>query len=219
MIIGEICRNICRDQDLVEDLIQEVALIWIDLDPVKKTKIHNSNAFKFWIARVVKQQWSSSSSPFYSKYRKRKDTQYESKHSPVDEEYDTTPDLQHAHLQRHVRGLFPSEFNIFNSYYKENLTIMQITEKYGVDKNFVWSTLQRVKTSLERKINWEVNGWTIEEVIEMIAPMVGKKRLKVDERQIILDVNYICTNTYFNNIYDKEVVNAILKNLIAQLKM
>jgi len=216
-IIGEICKNVCRDPDLVDDLIQEVAFIWLQLDPVKKTRIHNSNSYRWWVARVVKQQWSSSSSPFYTKYRKRQHQEYQHYHSPVDEEYDVTPDLQWAHLQDHVRQLFPSEFNIFRSYYNQGLTMMQITEKYNVDKNFVWATLKRVRESLERRINWEINGWTQAEVSEMIAPFVGKKRLKAEERQMVLDVNYIVHNRKYNNIHDREVVNKVLEVLVSTL--
>lgn len=217
--IETICRNICKDKDLVDDLIQEVGLIWLDLDPVKKTKIHNSCSFRWWVARVVKQQWSSSSSPFYSKYRKNKHQEYQPYHHVPDEVYDTTQDLQWAQLQKHIRQLYPSEYNIFTSYYKQHLTIMQITDKYDVDKNFVWSTLKRVRESLQRRINWEIHGWNTTELVELLAPYVGKKRLKAEERQVVVDVHSVVNSSTYNNIHDRDVVNKILKSLIVILGM
>ncbi len=218
-IITEICRNVCKDQDLVDDLIQEVTIIWLDLDPEKKWRIQDSKSFRWWTARVVKQQWSSSSSPFFTKYRKHV-------HNPVYEnlqiaevEYDSTPDENWAKLQRHVRALYPSEFNIFNSYYKKEMTIMEITKHFGVDKNFVWSTLKRVKGSLQRKIDWEVNGWSREELQEALAPLVGRKRLKAEERQLVLDVHWCLHGQYYNNVYDRELVERVLKALVTFLRM
>ena len=61
-IIQEICRNVCKDPDLVDDLTQEVSLIWFQQDEDKKDAIRSY--FKFWISRVVTNQYKSSTSPF-----------------------------------------------------------------------------------------------------------------------------------------------------------
>ena len=218
-IITEICNNICKDPNLVGDLTQEISLVWLDLREEKKTAIRESGSFRWWAARTIKQQWASSSSPFYTKYRKNAHQEYQSHHSPAEEEYDTEPDENYALLQKHVRALFPSEYNIFNSYYKQNLTIMQITHKFGVDKNFVWSTLKRVRDSLSRKIRWEMNGWRQEDMQELLAPFIGRRRLKADERQVILDIHWVVNGQNINSIYDRDVVDRVLKNLVTSLKM
>ena len=90
---------------------------------------------------------------------------------------------------------------------------MQIVEKYDIDKNFVWNTLQRVTRSIRRKVKWDTEGWTKDELRELIAGYSDKRKLKAEERQIILDVNYILNGSRFSNIHDKEQVQKILADL------
>jgi len=218
-IIGEICRNICKDKDLIDDLIQEVALIWIELSEEKKQKIKATDSFTWWVARTTKNLWSSSSSPFYSKYRKVKTQEFSDWNTPEVDEYDYTVDQDYETLMKFVNVLFPSEYNIMHSYYFKNMTIMDIVYKFDVDKNFVWNTLKRCGKSLKRKIFWDRNGLSKEETEDLIINFIGKKRLKVEERQIVLDVyNYLHGNT-FNNVYDKDKILEMLKKIVSDLNL
>jgi len=218
-IIGEICNNICKDKDLVGDLTQEVALIWCELDPNKKNVIHNSNSFTWWVARTTKNLWSSSSSPFYSKYRKVKTQQYQSYNTPDPDQYDYQADEQFELMMKYVDRLFPSEYNIIHSYYFKGMTIMDIVQRFDVDKNFVWNTIKRVGRSLKRKVQWELQGWNETQLLEMVIDYVGKKRLKIEERQIVLDVYNVLHDGNFNNVYDKERILQMLGKLVIRLKL
>jgi len=216
-IIKEVCHNICKDPNLVEELIQEVSLIWLELAPGKKEAISKSNSFKWWTIKVVQQQWSSSTSPFYTKYRKVQVQEFQEYHRHQElPEQDN--ERQYELLEKHIDLLFPSEFNIFTSYHLLGLTIMQIVEKYDVDKNFVWNTLQRVTRSIRRKVKWDTEGWTKDELRELIAGYSDKRKLKAEERQIILDVNYILNGSRFSNIHDKEQIQKILADLENKLE-
>ena len=216
-IISDICRNICKDPNLIDDLIQEVALIWVELDPVKKEAIYKSQSFKWWTIKVVQQQWASSTSPFYSKYRKSQSQEFQEyhRHQEIEEQNN---EYQYEAIEKHIDILFPSEYNIFTSYHLLGLTIMQIVDKYGIDKNFVWNTLQRVTRSIRRKTRWDLEGWSKQELRDLIQGYTTKRKLKAEERQIILDVNYALTDSKFSNIHDKAQVQKILIDLESRLK-
>ena len=221
-IIGQICRNICKDKDLVDDLIQEVSIIWFQYPEHKKDKVRTNNAFKFWVARTTKNQWSSSSSPFYNKYRKvsRSAQEFQAWHSPEDVEYDSLPDEQYELMMKHIDRLFPSEYNILYSYYFKKMTIMDIVARFDVEKTFVWKTLKRVGKSLKRKVQWDVHGYTEQELLELVVNLVGKKyKMNIDERQIVLDVHNVLFGGRFNNVYDHKAIEQMLAKLVIRLKL
>ena len=217
MIIGEICRNICKDRSLVDDLIQEVALIWAELSCEKKDKVRKSGAFKWWVARTTKNLWSSSSSPFYSKYRKNKAHEWSEYHTQAEVEWDAEEDERYELLLSYIDVLFPSEYNILHSYYFQHLTIMQIVTKFDVDKNFVWNTIKRVERSLKRKMEWSMFGYKELELADMVSDYIGKSRLKVEERQIILDIYNLLFDNNFNNVYDKNRIFGFLDKIVSRL--
>jgi len=217
--IETICRNICKDKDLVGDLTQEVALIWVELAPEKKERILFTDSFTWWVARTTKNLWSSTSSPFYSKYRKVKAQEYQVYHSPPNEEYDSTTDDQFELVMKYFDSLFPSEYNIMFSYYFKEMTIMEIVQRFDVDKNFVWNTIKRVGRSLKRKVEWETYGWQEAQLLELVIDYVGKKRLKIEERQVILDVYNLLYQDRFNNVYDKERIGILLEKIVYRLRI
>lgn len=203
----------------MDDLIQEVALIWTELSDEKRDKVKDSGAFKWWVARTTKNLWSSSSSPFYSKYRKVKAQEYAEYHTTTEVEWDEDEDTRYEMLLSYVDRLFPSEYNIIHSYYFQGLTIMQIVKKFDIDKNFVWNTIKRVERSLKRKMEWSEFGYCEVALSELVCGYVGKSRLKVEERQIVLDVYNILFAESFNNVYDKERIFLFLDKIVKRLSL
>lgn len=96
---------------------------------------------------------------------------------------------------------------------------MDIVQRFDVDKNFVWNTIKRVGRSLKRKVQWELQGWNETQLLEMVIDYVGKKRLKIEERQIVLDVYNVLHDGNFNNVYDKERILQMLGKLVIRLKL
>lgn len=216
-IIEEICSKICHDKSLLPDLIQEISLAWLELDSYKKTKILDEEAFHFWVARTVTNQWHSSTSTFYTKYRKDK-----SQDLLVDlpeEEYDATLDDRTETVRVWINSLFPSDQNIIRAYYEGNMTIMQIANRYDVDKNFVWNTIQRVIKSFKRRAEWQKSRPGSENLGDLIVDLVGKTRLKVEERQLVIDVHNMIHPDKFYNVYDKQHVLELLNKVTQTLKL
>lgn len=218
-IITEICHNLCKDRGLVDDLIQEITIAWCEVNEDKQRKVRETDSFKWWTIRTTKNQWHSVSSPFYTKYRKNMSIEFNPDMPVEDTEYNYEADETLSLLDKHINNLFPSEYNIIQSYYMHGMTIMQICHRFDVDKNFVWNTIKRVGRSIKRKMEWDLYGWTHPQMIELIADFVGRKKLKIEERQIILDVHNYVHKERFNNVYDKEAINKILARIVLTLKV
>lgn len=203
----------------MDDLAQEITLIWLELAPEKQERIREQNALKWWSIRTCKNQWMSQSSPFYSKYKKFKgtDLDLEGEIADVQQEF-PEPDV-HYWLDVFVERLYPSEKNIVHDYWERHMTIMQIVAKYSVDKNFVWNTLQRVVKSLRRQIIWQMEGCDPRDVSEVLIEFVGRKRLKIEERQFIVDAHNRLLKSSYNNPHNREEVGKMLERLISHLKL
>lgn len=216
-VIEEICSKICHDESLLPDLIQDISLVWLELDPNKKTKILEEEAFSFWVARTVTNQWHSSTSTFYTKYRK--DRSHELPTEIPEEEYDSTLDERTETVRVWTASLFPSDQNILRSYYESNMTIMQIANHYDVDKNFVWNTIQRVVKSFKRRAEWQKSRPKAEQLGDLIIDLIGKTRLKIEERQLVLDVHNMIHPDKFYNVYDKQHVLELLNKVTRTLQL
>jgi hypothetical protein len=83
------------------------------------------------------------------------------------------------------------------------------------------SVLTRIKNSFYRKIMWRKVPRRILEtsLAEHLAPMLGRKRLKAEERQLILDAHNFLFNTNYNTWFDREICSYLLLSLTQKLKL
>lgn len=69
-VVEELCRNIGVSSNYIDDLTQEVYLIMLEYDQEKLKEIYERGDIKYWLTRVITNQYCSNTSPFYKKYRK-----------------------------------------------------------------------------------------------------------------------------------------------------
>lgn len=69
-IVEQIITNIGVTARYKDDLIQEIYLILMEYDRGKLEELYNKKQIAFFITRIIKNQYNSSTSPFYKKYRK-----------------------------------------------------------------------------------------------------------------------------------------------------
>jgi hypothetical protein len=69
-IVEELCGNIGVSPKYIDDFVQEIYLILLEYDQEKIKEIYDNGHIKFFLTRVIKNQWCSSTSPFFKKYRK-----------------------------------------------------------------------------------------------------------------------------------------------------
>lgn len=68
--IETIAKNCGVKDCYYDDFVQEIYLIIWEYDEGKLWEIYNNKHLKYFISRIILNQWNSKTSPFYTKYRK-----------------------------------------------------------------------------------------------------------------------------------------------------
>lgn len=69
-LVEDISKNIGVSPKYFDDFVQEIYLILLEYDQEKLQAIYEKGDINFFLTRVIKNQWCSTTSPFYRKYRK-----------------------------------------------------------------------------------------------------------------------------------------------------
>ena len=221
-LLSTLTRSLSQNQQLADDLTQEVAIYWIELNPEKKQIIRDKGLVRAWFIRTILNQDRSKTSYFYRKYKTEPKLNSADLGEIMEDTY--TEDEINVKLdlvKDWIEDLFPSDRNIIKDYYEKGLTIMGISAKYQVDKNYTVSVLTRVKGSFYRRLIWRTVSRPVMEVFmqEHLAPLLGRKRLRAEERQFILDAHNFMHGTKHNAYFDRELCEFLLLSLIQKLKL
>ena len=213
--IKGMCSRICNDHNYLDDLIQEVTLIYLELSTDRKKNIKNFGDF---MSTIIVRNWRSNTSRFWYKYRNiitvdPKDIYSLSEAQPETEQEECPYDI----LSKLVSQLYISDHNLYTDYYVNGMTLLNITEKYKIEKTYTWKTLRRIKNSLKRRVDFIYNR--NDDFEDMLAPLVGKNRFTINERQLILDVYNHIHSSSVNEAHNQELANEILNRLIVDLSL
>lgn len=69
-LVEEIARNIRVTSDYYDDFVQDMYLTLLEYDNEKLNDIYEKKQMKFFLARICINNWNSSTSPFYCKYKR-----------------------------------------------------------------------------------------------------------------------------------------------------
>lgn len=69
-MLVEICRNMGIRANDIDDLTQEVYLILAEYDTDKIVEMWEKSQLKFWLVRIITNQYFSKNSPYYKNYKK-----------------------------------------------------------------------------------------------------------------------------------------------------
>lgn len=222
LLLSTLVRTLSQNQQLADDLTQEVAIYWMELDPKKKHNLRAKNLVRAWFIRTILNQDRSKTSYFYRRYKTEPKLDSADLADITDLEFEETDtDVYLDLIHDWIEDLFLSDKNVIKDYYERGFTIMGISAKYDIDKNHVVSVLTRVKDSFLRRIVWRTLSRKKLEVglSEYLAPMVGRKRLKAGERQLIIDAHNYLYGTKYNTYFDRELCSLLLKSLIQKLHL
>ena len=78
-LIEELIKNMGIKANDKDDLLQEIYLVLLEYEEDKIIKLYNNNQLKFFIVRIIQNQYFSKNSPFYTKYKKYYKLIYENK--------------------------------------------------------------------------------------------------------------------------------------------
>lgn len=222
LLLIQLVKQLGQNKSLHDDLIQEISIVWIELDEIKKEELRKKNLARAWFIRTILNQDRSKTSPFYKKYKTQPTLDSKDLKDVVDLEFKEEERDHHLDLIKDwVEELFMSDKNIIRDYYENGITIMGIAAKYDIDKNHVVSVLNRIKNSFYRKLVWrKVPRKYLELMLgDHLAPMIGRKRLKAEERQVILDAHNFLYGTNYNTFFDRELCYFCLQSLIQKLHL
>ena len=88
--VETLCTNMGVEQAYLDDLVQEIYLILLEYNEDKLIKMYERKQLKFFIVRIIMNQYFSKNSPFYKKYKlydQRQD--YNKKIETEEDEFDT----------------------------------------------------------------------------------------------------------------------------------
>ena len=222
LLLSILARKLSQNQQLADDLTQEVAIYFMELSPEKKQVLREKGLVQAWFIRTIMNQDRSKTSYFYRKYKTQPTLNSEDlgeiqEDTYTEDEINVKLDL----VKDWIEDLFPSDRNIIKDYYEKGLTIMGISAKYQVDKNYTVSVLNRIKGSFYRRLIWRTIPLDVMQVFmqEHLAPMLGRKRLRAEERQFVLDAHNFLLKTTHNAYFDRELCEYLLLNLIQKLNL
>lgn len=68
--VEDIISNIGVDPDFKDDLVQDIYVILLEYDQTLLQELVNKKQIKFFISRIITNQYCSKTSPFYKQYKK-----------------------------------------------------------------------------------------------------------------------------------------------------
>lgn len=69
-LLNELFKNMGIKQNDFEDLMQEIFIILLEYDEEKINKMYELKQLKWFIIKLIKNQYFSANSPYYKKYKK-----------------------------------------------------------------------------------------------------------------------------------------------------
>lgn len=69
-VIEELCTNMGVNPLYKDDLVQEIYMILLEYNKDKIVEMYEKKQLKFFIVRIIKNQYNSCNSPFFKKYKK-----------------------------------------------------------------------------------------------------------------------------------------------------
>lgn len=89
-VVEELCCNMGAEQAYLDDLVQEIYLILLEYNEDKLIKMFERKQLKFFIVRIIMNQYFSKNSPFYKKYKMYDQKQdYNKEIETEEDEFDT----------------------------------------------------------------------------------------------------------------------------------
>lgn len=69
-ILRELCENIRVSSNDMDDFLQEMYMVLLEYNPEKIVEMYEKKQLKFFMVRIIQNQYNSKTSPFYRKYKK-----------------------------------------------------------------------------------------------------------------------------------------------------
>jgi len=160
--IYDIALKITKGADIdAQDLTQECYVIMLEYDVEKMQKIYDNGHLKFWIARVMLNQYLRASSPFKKKHHTYlKDDnavvgnlQHDNSEDVIADKIEFEKKLTQVHSI--MNDLHFYDKTLFRVYHETNHSIRSLSEVTGISTTSIFNTLKNVKMYLQNEVKNE----------------------------------------------------------------
>lgn len=196
----DICKRICNGSPLHKDLFQELIIILHNQEEGKITALYHNKQIKYFIIRVLQNQFQSSSSPFY---KQNKDFSHRTEELKSREVTEMEEDAESMDLLDLIVN--KSEYENQEDWYRSEVvkayinsgSLRKLEAKTGIARAALSQTIKKFRESVNsrikdlEKIN-RLSFLTCEQKTEIIKQVINKN-LDIDEIvSILLIKNRIC---------------------------
>jgi RNA polymerase sigma factor (sigma-70 family) len=157
--IYQIALKITKGNDIdAQDLTQEVYIIMLEYNQEKLKTIYDNGHLKFWVARVMLNQYLRSSSPFKKKhhtYLKDEnalicDLRQDNSESDISYKIETEKRLEL--VNGIMNDLHFYDKTLFKVYYETNHSIRSLAEATGISTTSIFHTIKNVRNYIKDEI-------------------------------------------------------------------
>ena len=163
--VSEICKNVSKGNSYhAQEMTQIIYLSLLEMPEQKIMHLINNNQIKYYIVGMITNQLKSQTSDFYRKYKRNEqsEVEFESWHSSSYEfdydRYEQMDIINQFLIEKNKESTFrmPNgnsyEVELFEMYYKDNLSYGQMAIKTGIPKPSCFKTVSNLKNELKEYI-------------------------------------------------------------------
>jgi RNA polymerase sigma factor (sigma-70 family) len=155
----ELALKITKGKDIdAQDLTQEIYIILYEYDEQKIRQIYDNGHLKYWVARVMLNQYIRTNSPFKKKHYIQlkddnaiiKDLCYDDSSDAIDQKILFEQRL--AEVYEVMEDLHHYDKNLFQVYYQSNKSIRALASATGISTTSIFNTLKNVRNYIKDEI-------------------------------------------------------------------
>lgn len=205
----DLCRNITKGNPLHEDLFQELILTLCEKDPAKIEDLHGKGELKWFIIKILQNQYKSTSSKFYKQNIQFSQRSSELNDEPEkDNQEDELNDIIQVVEAEAKKETFEKssewyENKLFRSYLKET-SLRKLERKTDISRNAITNTILQYVGKLKDKVETK-RKFMEKRFIKLELP----KNLKED----------IFENSLYENMKPEELIIQHLKKINKTIKV
>jgi DNA-directed RNA polymerase specialized sigma24 family protein len=154
-ILGKV-KGVTKNHELTEDLLQDCILAFLEKGPDYISKIVRDNKVQHYLVRMCHIQFNSSTSPFYTKYRKtsfktRSIENYDFKQEESELKEDKTKLSKDIKL--YIGNLPLFEKTISHRHLIEGVSQREMSRYYNINRTHISASIDNVKKNIKIKFN------------------------------------------------------------------
>tara|TARA_R110001592_G_scaffold165959_1_gene400605 strand:- start:3229 stop:3750 length:522 start_codon:yes stop_codon:yes gene_type:complete len=159
--IREMAYTITRGNKIdSEELAHEVIISLYSGDREKLAGLIERKQMRYWILRIMLNQYNSSTSPFHYQYRKPAERHRKATHDIIDWASDEIEEKRiketlHTFVEEELSQMQYFERTVIEVYYNHDHTLDSLSEATGISRSTLWHTIKNTRNAIKEKYQEE----------------------------------------------------------------